>query len=131
MTKKSKITLEKERLMAEVLGKKRYDNFDIKTFEEEIKKDYGVIYEEKPKVEDSIALVRSVINYDKLTVSERCVHTLQEFATYRYPSEEERLKATVQADLPIKMNDDCMDSLRYGLFKHLTSYNRDFNVNNV
>lgn len=54
MTKKSKITLEKERLMAEVLGKKRYDNFDIKTFEEEIKKDYGVIYEEKPKDEKLI-----------------------------------------------------------------------------
>ena len=82
-----------------------------------------VIYEEKPKVEDSIALVRSVINYDKLMVSNRCVHTLQEFATYRYPSEDERLKATVQADMPVKLNDDCMDSLRYALYKHLTTYN--------
>ncbi len=90
-----------------------------------------VIYEEKPKVEDSIALVRSVINYDKLNVSLKCVHTLQEFETYRYPSEDERLKATVQADLPIKMNDDCMDAVRYGLYKHLTSYNRGFNVNIV
>jgi|GEM_PF-1491795 len=82
-----------------------------------------VVYEEKPKVEDSIALVRSVINYDRLIVSDRCVHTLQEYATYRYPSEDERLKSTVQADLPVKLNDDCMDSSRYALFKHLTTYN--------
>ena len=90
-----------------------------------------VIYEEKPKVEDSIALVRSVINYDKLNVSTKCVHTLQELETYRYPTEDERLKSTVQADLPVKMNDDCMDAMRYGLYKHLTSFNRRFNVNNI
>lgn len=54
MTKKSKTTLEKERLMAEVLGKRSYGNFDIKTFEEEIKKDFGVTYPEKPKDEKMI-----------------------------------------------------------------------------
>lgn len=90
-----------------------------------------VIYEEKPKVEDSIAMVRSVINYDRLNVSQKCVHTLQEFQTYRYPSEDERLKATVQADLPVKLNDDCMDAMRYGLYSHLTRYNRGFNAYNI
>lgn len=88
-----------------------------------------VIYEEKPKVEDSIALVRSLINYDKLIVSEKCVHTLQEYETYRYPSEDERLKISVQIDAPIKLNDDCMDASRYGIYKHLTTFNRNFNVN--
>ena len=83
-----------------------------------------IVYEEKPKVEDSIALVRSVINFDKLNVSLKCVHTLQEFETYRYPSEDEQLKSTVQADLPVKMNDDCMDAVRYGLFKHLTTFGK-------
>ena len=87
-----------------------------------------VIYEEKPKVEDSIALVRSVINYDKLVVSEKCQHTLNEYETYRYPSKEEQLKAGVQADSPIKMNDDCMDASRYGLFKHITTFNRSINA---
>ena len=90
-----------------------------------------VIYEEKPKVEDSTAMVRSVINYDRLNVSQKCVHTLQEFETYRYPSEDERLKATVQADMPVKLNDDCMDAMRYGLYSHLTRYNRGFNVNYI
>ena len=69
-----------------------------------------VIYEEKPKVEDSIALVRSLINYDKLIVSEKCIHTLEEFGLYSYGSE----------DVPLKINDDCMDALRYGLYKYLT-----------
>ncbi len=90
-----------------------------------------VIYEEKPKVADSIALVRSVINYDKLIVSENCVHTLQEYDTYRYPSEDERLKSTIDPDMPIKINDDCMDASRYGLFKHLTTFNRKNNAYNI
>lgn len=86
-----------------------------------------IIYEEKPGVEDSIALVRSVINYDRLCVSEKCVHTLQEYATYRYPSEDERLKSMVKADSPIKENDDCMDASRYGLFTHITTFNKGTN----
>lgn len=85
-----------------------------------------VVYEEKPKVEDSIALVRSVINYDKLIVSARCVHTLQEYQTYRYPSEEEGLKSSIQLDTPIKINDDCMDASRYGLYKHLRTFNANY-----
>lgn len=78
MTKKSKITLEKERLMAEVLGKKRYDNFDIKTFEEEIKKDYGVTYDERPKDEKLIfdkaleQLKNQIIGQDK-ALNELCM----------------------------------------------------------
>ncbi len=71
-----------------------------------------VIYEEKPKVDDSIALVRSLINYDKLIVSEKCVRTLEEFGLYSYGGNNE--------DVPLKINDDCMDALRYGLYKYLT-----------
>ena len=87
-----------------------------------------VIYEEKPKVEDSIALVRGLINYDRLMISEICKSTLNEFETYRYPSETERTKSGIinsdNADLPVKMNDDCMDALRYALFKHLTTFGK-------
>ena len=86
-----------------------------------------VIYEEKPKVEDSIALVRALINYDKLFVSDICKSTLNEFVTYRYSSESERVKVSSlysgdNADLPLKMNDDCMDALRYALYKHKTTF---------
>ncbi len=71
-----------------------------------------IIYEEKPKVDDSIALVRSLINYDKLIVSKKCLHTLDEFEVYSYDGSKE--------DVPLKINDDCMDALRYGLYKYLT-----------
>lgn len=47
--KKSKTTLEKERLMKEVLGKRSYGDIDIKTFEEEIKKDFGITYKKPIK----------------------------------------------------------------------------------
>ena len=74
-----------------------------------------IIYEEKPRVEDSIAMVRSLINYDKLIVSEKCVNTLREFEIYRYPTLD---------DAPVKLNDDCMDALRYALFSYLSKRKR-------
>ncbi len=85
-----------------------------------------VIYEDKPRIEDSVSLVRGLINYDKLLVCETCTATLNEFLTYRYPSETEQLKfmGSNNADLPLKLNDDCMDALRYAIFKHLTTFNR-------
>ena len=86
-----------------------------------------VIYEEKPKVEDSIALVRGLINYDRLMISNKCKSSLNEFETYRYPSETERAKSGYDnADLPLKLNDDCMDALRYALFKHITTFGKLF-----
>ncbi len=86
-----------------------------------------VIYEEKPKVEDSISLVRGLINYDKLIISVNCTHTLNEFDTYRYPSDSEHQKnitSSENVDLPLKINDDCMDALRYGIYKHLTTFRK-------
>lgn len=86
-----------------------------------------VIYEEKPKVEDSVAIVREVINYDKLLVSDRCKNTLNEFSTYRYPTEAEQARKGLlesESDIPLKVNDDCMDALRYGIFKHVTTFGK-------
>ena len=86
-----------------------------------------IIYEEKPKVEDSIAMVRELINYDKLLVAENCKAVLNEFCTYRYPSENEKNKMSISpdnSDLPLKINDDCMDAVRYALYKYLTTFKR-------
>ena len=86
-----------------------------------------VIYEEKPRIQDSLALVREVINYDRLIVSDRCKNTINEFSTYRYPSETEQTGRSLSekdADIPLKINDDCMDALRYGLFKHITTFRK-------
>lgn len=75
-----------------------------------------IVHEEKPLVADSIAIVRSIINYDRLIVNrDRCKNTINEFFTYRYPGEDEILKSSTDKDLPIKENDDAMDETRYAL----------------
>lgn len=94
-----------------------------------------IIYEEKPKVEDSISLIRSIINYDSLMVAENCTQTLNEFATYRYPSDSELAKTGNlngnASEVPVKLNDDCMDALRYAIFKHLTTFARNKNYSTI
>ena len=71
----------------------------------------------KPKVEDSISLMRSVINFDRLIVNkDRCRNFLNEIQMYRYPDEDERLKAGTNPNKPIDGHDHMMDSSRYILF---------------
>ncbi len=73
-----------------------------------------IIYEEKPRLQDSISVLRGLINYDNLIVnSERCKNTLREFKIYRYPSEDE--KSRYEDDVPVKENDDTMDETRYAV----------------
>lgn len=90
------------------------------------------IYEDKPQsVADSIAIVRQIINYDRLIISKKCVDTLQEIQTYRYPSKEEQMRLTVDIDKPIKEFDDLMDAKRYGLVKYETDYGYKFRHKNI
>ena len=65
----------------------------------------------KPSVADSIAIVRSAINYDRIFINrDRCPNTINEILTYRYPSEDERYKITMDKwDNPIKEVDDAVD----------------------
>ena len=72
------------------------------------------LYEDKPKLLDSISTLRSLINYDAIIVnSDRCVNTLKEFRSYRYPYQDEKRK--FDDDIPIKENDDAMDETRYAI----------------
>ncbi|MBS4760287.1 MAG: terminase family protein [Clostridium sp.] len=81
------------------------------------------VFEEKPKVIDSIAIVRSIINYDRLIINkDRCKNTLREFGTYRYPNEDERENRILDSDMPLKENDDSMDETRYALNFYETHY---------
>lgn len=73
-----------------------------------------IVYEEKPRLQDSISILRGIINYDSLIVnSARCKNTLKEFASYRYPAEDEH--SFVSEDIPVKENDDAMDETRYAV----------------
>ncbi|KKQ09699.1 MAG: Phage-related protein [Candidatus Pacebacteria bacterium GW2011_GWF1_36_5] len=93
----------------------RYTNGDNARPEcnDKVRKAGYTVYEEKPKVEDSITIVRSIINFDRLIISDKCVNTSNEIQTYRYPSEDERLKHSVDPEKPIGENDHLMDSMRY------------------
>lgn len=74
------------------------------------------VYSEKPKVKDSIEVVREVINYDRLVVNrERCTDTLRELGLYRYPSADAAEDGGVDMDYPLKENDDTMDEMRYAI----------------
>lgn len=82
------------------------------------------VHKEKPdSVKDSVGVLRSIINYDRLIVNkDRCPNTVREFQLYRYPTEEERLKKGVDADKPFKENDDAMDETRYAILFYEANY---------
>lgn len=82
-----------------------------------------IIYEEKPRLQDSIGVLRSIINYDCLIInSERCPNTINEFKSYRYPSEDEKLSSRYEEDVPVKENDDAMDETRYAVAFYETRF---------
>lgn len=82
-----------------------------------------IIHEKKPKVIDSIGIVRSIINYDRLIINkDRCKNTLREFGLYRYPNPDERENMAHDLDSPLKENDDAMDETRYALHFYETRF---------
>ena len=82
----------------------------------------------KPKVIDSIAIVRSIINYDRLIINkDRCKNTIREFGLYRYPQEnDDENFLSSDSDMPLKENDDTMDETRYALNFYETNYGYRF-----
>lgn len=70
------------------------------------------VYSDKPQVLDSIEILRSVINYDRLIINkDDCLQTLNEFQTYSYPEDGD----SSDPDIPLKVNDDAMDETRYAV----------------
>ena len=82
-----------------------------------------LMYDDKPKIEDSIAIVRSVINFDRLIVNrDNCNFFLSEIQTYRYADENERLKSNINVELPIDKNNHAMDGSRYAISLYETKF---------
>lgn len=78
------------------------------------------------KVAPSIDTVRSVIQDQRYFISDTCTNTINEFATYRYPTDDEKLKKHYEEDLPLKQDDDCMDGcVRYPIHGYEMKYNRN------
>lgn len=60
-----------------------------------------------------IRTVASMLQKDRLTISENCLHTIEEFHSYVW---DEKAGET-GTDAPIKKNDHCMDALRYFVYR--------------
>ena len=84
-----------------------------------------LVHEKKPKVIDSIGILRSIINFDRLIINkERCPNTIREFGLYRYP--DETITISNDLDLPLKENDDAMDETRYAINFYESNYSYKF-----
>lgn len=59
-----------------------------------------------------IEIIRRLLREDRLRVAERCIETRREFNRYRYP---ERPDEVNQREEPQKIDDHCMDALRYAV----------------
>lgn len=106
----------------------RFGNCDNARPEQNEKlRDSFYIYEDKPvSVSDSIAIVRQLINFDRLIICrDTCPDTIQEITNYRYPQEYE-ITASTDIDKPIKEFDDCMDAMRYGVWFYEVNFGARF-----
>ncbi len=61
-------------------------------------------------VYSGIMYIKSLIKYKKLFVSPECTYHLREFDSYVWD------KSNKIKEVPLKINDDCMDALRYALY---------------
>ena len=106
----------------------RFGNCDNARPEQNEKlRDTFYIYEDKPvSVSDSIAIVRQLINFDRLIICrDTCPNTIQEITTYRYPQEYE-ITASTDIDKPVKEFDDSMDAMRYGVWFYEVNFGARF-----
>lgn len=62
---------------------------------------------------EGIMFVKGMVNSGKLVVSQNCNYTIREFDSYIWDQ-----SSTIK-EVPIKVNDDCMDAIRYAFFTHL------------
>jgi len=64
---------------------------------------------------EGIMFVQGLVNSGRIIVSKNCHYTLREFDSYIWD------QGSAFKEQPIKLNDDCMDGIRYALFTHLRS----------
>jgi len=66
------------------------------------------------EVFDGIMAIKGLINSKRLFVSQQCKYTLREFDSYIWD------KSNQVKEVPIKVNDDCLDALRYCIYSDLS-----------
>ena len=79
------------------------------SFIAELRKRGISVLKAKNEVEDGIRVVGTKLNQGKLLFSDECQNTIKEFASYVWDEK----AAESGIDKPVKLNDHCMDALRY------------------
>ena len=84
-----------------------------------IKKEFqahkAMAFNARNDVLDGIAFLKKILYNGDLILHESCTQAAREFATYAWDE-----KASERGeDKPVKINDDCMDSLRYFAYTHI------------
>jgi PBSX family phage terminase large subunit len=73
------------------------------------------VMEANKDIKAGISMVQNLIREKRLKVSKNCVYAIEEFNTYQYP---EGVDGKPLKDVPDKLNDHLMDSIRYALYSY-------------
>ena len=78
-------------------------------------------------IEFGLNKVRQLIKEERLKISKKCIHTLEEIETYHYPENKEEKE---DEEVPMKIDDHCMDAMRYALatFQPITATKTERNI---
>ena len=82
------------------------------SFIAELRKRGISVLKAKNEVEDGIRVVGTKLNQGKILFSDECQNTIKEFASYVWDEK----AAEGGVDKPVKLNDHCMDALRYFVY---------------
>lgn len=99
-----------------------YPDSSAALFRGEINKVGLMIVPATHRVGEGIKAVRALVSNKTLLVHPRCQHTIREFASYR---SDPKGRAESGEIVPLKIDDHCMDALRYVVYhrRHLRSGN--------
>ena len=73
---------------------------------------------------EGISLISSLVENDKFRVLRICAHTIEEILSYAWDTK----AATAGEDRPIKLNDHCVDALRYGAMANKHEWRRRLSI---
>lgn len=82
------------------------------SFIAELRKRGISVLKAKNEVEDGIRVVGTKLNQEKILFSDECLNVIKEFASYVWDEK----AAESGIDKPVKLNDHCMDAIRYFVY---------------
>jgi PBSX family phage terminase large subunit len=66
-------------------------------------------------IKAGVSMIQNLLREKRLQVSMDCIYSIEEFNTYQYP---EGIDGKALKDVPDKLNDHLMDSIRYALYSY-------------